>query len=105
MEPFTACRVASASENQEIRKSIAMEQSQREYLAINRSTMTAHPSSATTVFLDQPPSCMQFCPAAPNAFVVGTYLLSEKKDDEGSIEQSKTGSLQLWSLDPEKNAL
>ncbi|PLB52745.1 hypothetical protein P170DRAFT_378826 [Aspergillus steynii IBT 23096] len=67
--------------------------------------MIARPSSATTVFLDQPPSCMQFCPAAPNTFVIGTYLLSENKDDEGNVEQSKTGSLQLWNLDPEENTL
>ncbi|KAH8426826.1 uncharacterized protein LDX57_004557 [Aspergillus melleus] len=66
----------------------------------------ARPASATTVFLDQPPSCMQFCPAAPNTFVIGTYLLSEKKDDEGNVvEQSKTGSLQLWNIEPEQNNL
>ncbi|KAL5365734.1 hypothetical protein BJX96DRAFT_18921 [Aspergillus floccosus] len=63
--------------------------------------------STTTVFLDQPPSCLQFCPAIPNQFVVGTYLLSENKDDGGNIQQTKTGSLQLWKLDPEspENAL
>ncbi|KAL4897739.1 hypothetical protein BDV59DRAFT_168464 [Aspergillus ambiguus] len=59
------------------------------------------PHSDTTVFLDQPPSCLQFCPAVPNQFVVGTYLLSENKDDEGNIQQAKTGSLQLWKLHPE----
>ncbi|KAL2865844.1 uncharacterized protein BJX67DRAFT_157055 [Aspergillus lucknowensis] len=77
-----------------------------------------YPASKTTVYLDQPPSCLQFCPASPNNFVLGTYLLSETKtqpktldiddpDQEPSetIQQSKTGSLQLWNLDPASNAL
>ncbi|KAJ5357624.1 hypothetical protein N7541_004782 [Penicillium brevicompactum] len=64
-----------------------------------------NPQSATTVFLDQPPSCLEFCPEAPNYFVVGTYLLSETKTDQGEIEQAKTGSLQLWHLDPVGKAL
>ncbi|KAL3430460.1 hypothetical protein BDV09DRAFT_20606 [Aspergillus tetrazonus] len=71
--------------------------------------MLQHPSSTTTIHLDQPPSCLQFCPASPNNFVVGTYLLSEAKttDTDGSetIQQSKSGSLQLWHLDPETDAL
>ncbi|KAL6240139.1 hypothetical protein BDW75DRAFT_197064 [Aspergillus navahoensis] len=71
--------------------------------------MPQHPSSSTTIHLDQPPSCLQFCPASPNNFVVGTYLLSETKttDEDGleTIRQSKTGSLQLWHLDPESDAL
>ncbi|KAL4818093.1 hypothetical protein BDW67DRAFT_21953, partial [Aspergillus spinulosporus] len=71
--------------------------------------MLQHPSSTTTIYLDQPPSCLQFCPALPNNFVVGTYLLSEAKttDTDGSetIQQSKSGSLQLWQLDPETDAL
>ncbi|KAA8645987.1 hypothetical protein EYZ11_004013 [Aspergillus tanneri] len=67
--------------------------------------MAEHPSSITTVFLDQPPSCLQFCPSAPNSFIVGTYLLSEHQDDEGKAQQSKTGSLQLWRLDEDKNTL
>ncbi|KAJ5780515.1 hypothetical protein N7457_005675 [Penicillium paradoxum] len=64
-----------------------------------------HPQSATTVFLDQPPSCLEFCPEAPDYFIVGTYLLSETKTEDGEIEQSKTGSLQLWKLDPVSKAL
>ncbi|GIJ87532.1 hypothetical protein Asppvi_006440 [Aspergillus pseudoviridinutans] len=59
-----------------------------------------HPASATTIFLDQPPSCLQFCPAAPNNFIIGTYLLSENKDSDGNVQQTKTGSLQLWNLNP-----
>ncbi|KAF9892945.1 hypothetical protein FE257_000537 [Aspergillus nanangensis] len=62
-----------------------------------------HPPSKTTVFLDQPPSCLQFCPAAPDHFVVGTYLLSENKDVDGNIQQTKTGSLQLWKIDDVQN--
>ncbi|KGO48367.1 hypothetical protein PEX1_097080 [Penicillium expansum] len=64
-----------------------------------------HPQSTTTVFLDQPPSCLEFCPEAPDHFIVGTYLLSENKTEDGEIEQSKTGSLQLWKLDPVSKTL
>lgn len=63
------------------------------------------PKSATTVFLDQPPSCLEFCPASPNHFIVGTYLLSESKTEDGDIQQEKTGSVQLWKLDTELNTL
>jgi diphthamide biosynthesis protein 7 len=60
-----------------------------------------HPSSFQTVFLDQPPSCLQFCPRDPDHFVIGTYLLTETKNDQsGEITQKKTGSLQLWHLNP-----
>lgn len=68
-------------------------------------TSIQHPQSATTVFLDQPPSCLEFCPEVPDHFIVGTYLLSENKTEDGEIEQSKTGSLQLWKLDPVSKAL
>jgi len=66
-----------------------------------------HPQSATTVFLDQPPSCLQFCPAAPDYVVIGTYLLSETRDseEERDVQQTKTGSLQLWKIDPIANTL
>ncbi|KAL2838756.1 hypothetical protein BJX68DRAFT_248575 [Aspergillus pseudodeflectus] len=81
-----------------------------------------HPASKTTTYLDQPPSCLQFCPASPNNFVIGTYLLSSEtkpnqspnttEEDESSdneqtetICQTKIGSLQLWNLDPETDAL
>ncbi|KAE8382863.1 hypothetical protein BDV26DRAFT_210556 [Aspergillus bertholletiae] len=64
------------------------------------------PQSATTIYLDQPPSCLQTCPASPNHIVIGTYLLSETKDAEtDSIQQTKTGSLQLWHLGPETHTL
>ncbi|KAJ5115024.1 hypothetical protein NUU61_000783 [Penicillium alfredii] len=64
-----------------------------------------HPQSASTVFLDQPPSCLEFCPENPNYIVVGTYLLSETKTEDGGIQQAKTGSLQLWRLDPDNKTL
>lgn len=65
------------------------------------------PKSASTVFLDQPPSCLQFCPAAPDYVVIGTYLLSETRnsEEEGDVQQTKTGSLQLWKIDPIANTL
>ncbi|KAL5337333.1 hypothetical protein BJX70DRAFT_389372 [Aspergillus crustosus] len=67
------------------------------------------PTSRTTIYLDQPPSCLQFCPASPNNLVIGTYLLSENKstDSDGleTIQQKKTGSLHLWHLDPENDSL
>lgn len=60
-----------------------------------------NPKSIQTVFLDQPTSCLEFCPTAPDHFVIGTYLLSEEKsaEDDSVIKQSKTGSVQLWKLD------
>ncbi|OXV08282.1 hypothetical protein Egran_03954 [Elaphomyces granulatus] len=54
--------------------------------------------STATVFLDSPPSCLEFCPTGPDFFVVGTYLLSEKSVGGGAIVQKKTGSLQLWKF-------
>ncbi|KAE8350723.1 hypothetical protein BDV28DRAFT_150670 [Aspergillus coremiiformis] len=63
------------------------------------------PKSTTTVYLDQPPSCLQTCPKSPNHLIIGTYLLTETKDEEGTIQQTKTGSLQLWHLTPETNSL
>lgn len=58
-----------------------------------------HLNSITTTFVDQPPSCLEFSTTHPDHFIVGTYLLSETKDDSGNIEQRKTGSVQLWRLD------
>lgn len=64
-----------------------------------------HPESANTIYLGQPPSCLEFCPEIPDHFVVGTYLLSETKTEDGQIQQAKTGSLQLWKLAPATNEL
>ncbi|KAF3390553.1 Diphthine methyltransferase [Penicillium rolfsii] len=63
------------------------------------------PKAATTIFLDQPPSCLEFCPDSPDHFVVGTYLLSETKNEADEVQQTKTGSVQLWRLDPITNNL
>jgi diphthamide biosynthesis protein 7 len=63
------------------------------------------PKSATTIFLNQPPSCLEFCPEIPDHFVVGTYLLSETKKEDDEVQQTKTGSVQLWKLDPNTNNL
>lgn len=41
-------------------------------------------SSTQSVMLDLPPSCIEFCPAHPDFFVVGTYNL-EKSEDSGQI--------------------
>lgn len=68
-------------------------------------TEIQHLKSAKTVFLDQPPSCLEFCPEIPDHFVVGTYLLSETKNEDDTVEQTKTGSVQLWKLDPNTNDL
>ena len=64
-------------------------------------TMVQKPISLVTVFLDQPPSCLEFYPTAPDYFVVGTYLLSETTQDESSTpRQTKTGTLKLFRLGP-----
>ncbi|KAI9727816.1 MAG: hypothetical protein M1834_007963 [Cirrosporium novae-zelandiae] len=39
-----------------------------------------HSQISTT--LDLPPSCIEFCPAAPNLFVVGTYFLDTKPQQQ-----------------------
>ena len=69
-------------------------------------------SSQVSLILDLPPSCIQFCPAHPKFFVVGTYNL--QKDDtvgqevETSEEhsastaktpQSRNGSLVVFKLE------
>lgn len=63
------------------------------------------PEFATTIFVDQPPSCLEFCPDLPDHFMVGTYLLSETKLEGEEVQQTKTGSVQLWKLDPVTNEL
>ncbi|OKL56853.1 hypothetical protein UA08_08003 [Talaromyces atroroseus] len=66
-------------------------------------------SSLITEFLDQPPSCLEFCPQDPDYFVIGTYLLHEEKPEQqqsgrenasstSTVKQTKTGTLQLWHL-------
>jgi hypothetical protein len=50
--------------------------------------------------LDLPPSCIEFCPSAPDYFVVGTYNLVRNAEQEESSgkPQSRNGSLVLYKL-------
>lgn len=69
------------------------------------------------MILDLPPSCIEFCPAYPDLFVVGTYNFEkseqpdtveneEKVDDEEDLQttgtskqpQSRNGSIILFQL-------
>lgn len=69
-------------------------------------------ASSWSARLDDPPSCVAFCPAKPEYFVIGTYLLHGKEvgEDENtsdgsaeclnqSSEQKRTGSVILCRLD------
>ncbi|KAI0517713.1 WD40-repeat-containing domain protein [Xylaria bambusicola] len=70
-------------------------------------------ASSRCLFLDLPPSCIEFCPAHPKYFVVGTYNLEKEEatavredgmlDDEDEPEavrkpQSRNGSLVVFQL-------
>ncbi|OJD22929.1 hypothetical protein ACJ73_05725 [Blastomyces percursus] len=58
--------------------------------------------SLHTTFLDQPPSCLEFCPADPDYIIIGTYLLSELSSESSTATgQTKTGTMQLFKLDSE----
>ena len=73
-------------------------------------------SSLKALTLDLPPSCIAFCPAQPQYFVVGTYFLhpqeqrsatspdsegaNEDDDAEVSVSEPKrSGSLILFRLE------
>ncbi|KEQ99472.1 hypothetical protein AUEXF2481DRAFT_972 [Aureobasidium subglaciale EXF-2481] len=73
-------------------------------------------TSIQSLILDLPPSCIEFCPAAHDYFIVGTYYLEKKEqdsstenvveedDDEKSEEvdkkpQTRTGSLILFEIE------
>lgn len=70
-------------------------------------------SSQVSLVLDLPPSCIQFSPAHPEYFVVGTYNLEkndttneetvdEEKEDETSASktpQSRNGSLIVFKVE------
>lgn len=69
-------------------------------------------TSLVSLTLDLPPSCIQFCPAHPEYFVVGTYNLerNETSDQDSENEnepsasstktpQSRNGSLVVFRLD------
>ncbi|KAJ2975547.1 hypothetical protein NUW58_g3662 [Xylaria curta] len=68
--------------------------------------------------LDLPPSCIEFCPAHPDYFVVGTYnlqkeestvadedVVSDNEDHSESVKkpQSRNGSLVVFRLDRDAN--
>ena len=53
--------------------------------------------SETSLTLDLPPSCIQFCPAHPQFFVIGTYNLL--KDDSGNDEGEEARAKQTQSRD------
>lgn len=73
-------------------------------------------SSSQSMVLDLPPSCIEFCPAHPSYFLVGTYNLQkeeaegfdveEQEDEEesdianekGQRSQSRTGSIVVFQL-------
>lgn len=73
-------------------------------------------SSSQSMVLDLPPSCIEFCPAHPSYFLVGTYNLqkeedgrvdeeglkdeeeSDVKEEEGQRSQSRTGSIIVFQL-------
>lgn len=67
-------------------------------------------ASKVSLTLELPPSCVQFCPAHPSYFVVGTYNLEKEEQsldtDIGSEEigprkpQNRNGSLLLYKLTP-----
>lgn len=73
-------------------------------------------ASKVSRVLDLPPSCVQFCPAYPQYFVVGTYNLERGDDtarpvsDDDAVQdeqleakkpQSRNGSLVLFNTDGE----
>lgn len=76
-------------------------------------------ASEVSLTLSLPPSCIQFCPAHPDLFVVGTYNLEKNEDDaqvgtENGDEddgdqvaatktpQSRNGSLLVFKVDGAK---
>lgn len=69
-------------------------------------------NSIQSLTLDIPPSCIEFCSAAPQYFVVGTYFLEKKEQDASQSEageedvpeegQKRTGSLIVFRLDGDR---
>lgn len=46
-------------------------------------------SSTQSMVLDLPPSCVEFCPAHPDLFVVGTYNLEKSEDAQTTDEDNQ----------------
>ena len=76
-------------------------------------------SSIASLTLDQPPSCIAFCPTQPEYFVVGTYHLHQKEEDDSitppandaeeedgyaakAEAQKRSGSLVVYRLDSDR---
>ncbi|KAH0399657.1 WD40 repeat-like protein, partial [Aureobasidium melanogenum] len=72
-------------------------------------------SSTQSLIIDLPPSCIEFCPTSRDHFVVGTYFLEKKEQDDGVEDdagdeeentgdtdkkpQTRTGSLILFKVE------
>ncbi|KAK4140099.1 uncharacterized protein C8A04DRAFT_15253 [Dichotomopilus funicola] len=59
--------------------------------------------SRVSLILDLPPSCVEFCPAFPSYFLVGTYSLQAdspgtENEDSGKQPQSRSGSIVVFQL-------
>ncbi|KAH7064717.1 WD40-repeat-containing domain protein [Macrophomina phaseolina] len=68
--------------------------------------------SISSLWLDIPPSCIEFVPGHPELFVVGTYFLEKTGQDEEesgttseTSPQHRTGSLLLFKLDGDRVTL
>lgn len=51
--------------------------------------------------IQQPPSCIEFCPADSSVFVVGTYKLEDSQvnsSNEGTTAQSRSGRVELYQI-------
>lgn len=74
-------------------------------------------ASSRTLTLDLPPSCIEFCPAHPAYFVIGTYNLQQESGQEPPVDeaddhlrvdgvavkkQNRDGSLVVFRLDNSK---
>jgi len=69
-------------------------------------------SLSQSLVLDLPPSCIEFCPAYPDYFIVGTYNLQKDENREPVVEdgedepsigpakrvQSRNGSVMVFCL-------
>ncbi|EFX00763.1 hypothetical protein CMQ_1844 [Grosmannia clavigera kw1407] len=62
-------------------------------------------SSIETLTLDLPPSCIEFCPAHPDYFLVGTYDLEQdekRASGDSSRPQNRNGSVLIFQLQDKK---
>jgi diphthine methyl ester acylhydrolase len=51
--------------------------------------------------IHQPPSCLEFCPANPSIFIVGTYKLENSRNcssPEGITTQSRSGRVEAYQI-------